>query len=111
MSNPTFKTYELLQENVIRSIQEQTKDYSRTKIETAFVAAMEGENVVEVRLVDIVTKTLLKLQATNRGLRPYLKQILRNHGQNCWKIIGKKKLANIRYRRCCYVIYHQYSAD
>lgn len=43
MSNPTFKTYELLQENVIRSIQEQTKDYSRAKIERAFVAAMEGE--------------------------------------------------------------------
>lgn len=69
MSNPTFKTYELLQENVIRSIQEQTKDYSRTKIETAFVAAMEGENVVEVRLVDIVTKTLLKLQATKQMVK------------------------------------------
>ncbi|WP_419078397.1 AAA family ATPase [Ruminococcus sp.] len=69
MSNPTFKTYELLQENVIRSIQEQTKDYSRTKIETAFVAAMEGENVVEVRLVDIVTKTLLKLQATKQRVK------------------------------------------
>ena len=66
MSNPTFKTYELLQENVIRSIQEQTKDYSRTKIETAFVVAMEGENAVEVRLVDIVTKTLLKLQTAKQ---------------------------------------------
>ena len=69
MSNPTFKTYELLQENVIRSIQEQTKDYSRTKIETAFVAAMEGENVVEVRLVDMVTKTLLKLQAAKQTVK------------------------------------------
>ena len=69
MSNPTFKTYELLQENVIRSIQEQTKDYSRAKIETAFVAAMEGENAVEVRLVDIVTKTLLKLQDAKQTVK------------------------------------------
>lgn len=63
MSNPTFKTYELLQENVIRSIQEQTKEFSRARIETAFISAMEGENAVDVRLVDIVTKTLLKLKA------------------------------------------------
>lgn len=69
MSNPTFKTYELLQENVIRSIQEQTKDYSRAKIERAFVAAMEGENAVEVRLVDIVTKTLLKLQDAKQTVK------------------------------------------
>ena len=73
MSNPTFKTYELLQENVIRSIQEQTKGYSRTKIETAFVAAMEGENVADVRLVDIVTKTLLKLQSTKQKAKVSLK--------------------------------------
>ncbi|MCR5324283.1 MAG: ATP-binding protein [Lachnospiraceae bacterium] len=69
MSNPTFKTYELLQENVIRSIQEQTKDYSRAKIETAFVQSMEGENAADVRLVDIVTKTLLKLQSSKQTVK------------------------------------------
>ncbi len=74
MSNPTFKTYELLQENVIRSIQEQTKTFSRNKIEAAFVAAMEGENVVDIRLVDIVTKTLLKLQTSTNKVKTITKK-------------------------------------
>lgn len=67
MSNPTFKTYGLLQENVIRSIQEQTQEFSRAKIETAFVSAMEGENAADVRLVDVVTKTLLKLKVNKQS--------------------------------------------
>lgn len=61
MNDTKFKTYEVLQENVVMSIQNQYDEYNRSTIERAFNMMMAKEESLEIKLVDAVLKTKIIL--------------------------------------------------
>ena len=74
MANPTFKTYEILKENVVRSIQKQSNTYSRLTIESAYISMMKKEELSKIKLVDAISKTQIVLNKNKSVKQTDIKQ-------------------------------------